>query len=140
MTNTTNNTAALNETAVEMVAAFSKANKVSKVKVTDLLQQVLATIPAQTVEVEKVVPMFVVTSKKTSSAIIALRETMFENLSSVKQATVKELSSRFGAEPSEVTRTLAFFENNGFIVRDGLKAREGVRGRREVLWSAAENV
>ena len=132
MTNTTSN---LNNAALELIAAFSKANKVSKAKVTELAEQLVATV-----EVQQVVRDTRNAGRKASATVLTLRKMMEEQKDMVVNMTAKEVASKFGVEPIEANNTLRFLEKTGMFVRTGLKDKEaGVRGKREVLWSVASN-
>ena len=79
--------------------------------------------------------------RQASETILKLRSTFAENMGTIKNVTSKELSERFGATRVEINNTLAFFEKSGMVSRVGMKDREaGARGRKEVIWSAAESV
>lgn len=130
MTNTT-----LNTTTVELINAFSKANKVSRAKITELAEQIVAANVIETVEAEPKTrnPR----GRKASDAILAIRQTIMENMADLKNVTAKEVAARFGIEHVEVLSTFAFFEKSGDFVRMGQKDKEpGVRGRRENIWSS----
>ena len=132
MTNTTSN---LTATALELIAAFSKANKVSKAKVTELAEQLVATV-----EVQQVVRDTRNAGRKASATVMALRNMMAENKEEIVNMTAKEVAVKFGVEPIEANNTLRFLEKTGMFARVGLKDKEpGVRGKREVLWSVASN-
>ncbi len=129
MTNTT-----LNTTALEIIATFSKANKVSRAKVTELAEQLVATMPVMVSTNRSSA------GRKASETVLALRKMMEEQKDMVVNMTAKEVASKFGVEPIEANNTLRFLEKTGLFVRTGLKDKEaGVRGKREVLWSVASN-
>jgi DNA-binding MarR family transcriptional regulator len=129
MTNTT-----LNTTALEIIATFSKANKVSRAKVTELAEQLVATMPVMVSTNRSSA------GRKASETVLALRKMMEEQKDIVVNMTAKEVASKFGVEPIEANNTLRFLEKTGLFVRTGLKDKEaGVRGKREVLWSVASN-
>ena len=131
MTNTTSN---LNNAALELIAAFSKANKVSKAKVIDLAEQLVSTMPVQEIRTNPNA------GRKASATVLTLRKMMEEQKDMVVNMTAKEVASKFGVEPIEANNTLRFLEKTGLFVRTGLKDKEaGVRGKREVLWSVASN-
>ena len=124
----------LTATALEMIAAFSKANKVSRAKVTDLAEQLFATMPVQ-----EVVKNHSNAGRKASETIITLRAMMVEKKEVVVNMTAKEVASKFGVEAQEANNTLRFFEKSGVFVKVGLKDKEpGTRGKREVIWSVAQ--
>ena len=130
MTNTN-----LTASALEIIAAFSKANKVSKVKITELAEQLVATV-----EVQQVVRDTRNAGRKASATVLTLRKMMEEQKDMVVNMTAKEVAAKFGVEPIEANNTLRFLEKTGMFVRTGLKDKEaGVRGKREVLWSVASN-
>ncbi len=129
MTNTN-----LTASALEIIAAFSKANKVSKVKITELAEQLVATV-----EVQQVVRDTRNAGRKASATVLTLRNMMAENKEEIVNMTAKEVAVKFGVEPIEANNTLRFLEKTGMFARVGLKDKEpGVRGKREVLWSSAE--
>ena len=129
MTNTN-----LTASALELVAAFSKANKVSKAKVTELAEQLVATV-----EVQQVVRDTRNAGRKASATVLTLRNMMAENKEEIVNMTAKEVAVKFGVETVEANNTLRFLEKTGMFARVGLKDKEaGVRGKREVLWSSAE--
>lgn len=129
MTNTT-----LNTTALEIIATFSKANKVSRAKVTELAEQLVATMPVMVSTNRSSA------GRKASATVLTLRKMMEEQKDMVVNMTAKEVASKFGVEPIEANNTLRFLEKTGLFVRTGLKDKEaGVRGKREVLWSVASN-
>ena len=131
MTNTN-----LTATALEMIAAFSKANKVSKAKVTELAEQLVATV-----EVQQVVRSNPNAGRKASETVLALRSLMTEKKEEISNMTAKEVASKFGCDVQEANNTLRFFEKTGMFVKVGLKDKEaGVRGKREVIWSVAEQM
>ena len=130
MTNTN-----LTASALEIIAAFSKANKVSKVKITELAEQLVATV-----EVQQVVRDTRNAGRKASATVLTLRNMMAENKEEIVNMTAKEVAVKFGVETVEANNTLRFLEKTGMFVRTGLKDKEaGVRGKREVLWSVASN-
>ena len=128
---TTNTT--LNTVALEMIASFAKANKVSKAKVTTLAEQLFATMPAMESTNRNSA------GRKASETVMALRTMMAEQKEVVVNMTAKELASKFGFEAQEVNNTLRFFEKSGVFVKVGLKDKEpGTRGKREVIWTVAQ--
>lgn len=128
MSNTT-----LNTTALEIIATFSKANKVSRAKVTELAEQLVATMPVMVSTNRSSA------GRKASETVLALRKMMEEQKEIVVNMTAKEVASKFGCDVQEANNTLRFFEKTGLFVKVGLKDKEaGVRGKREVLWSSAE--
>jgi len=130
MTNTN-----LTASALEIIAAFSKANKVSKAKITELAEQLVATV-----EVQQVVRDTRNAGRKASATVLTLRNMMAENKEEIVNMTAKEVAVKFGVEPIEANNTLRFLEKTGMFARVGLKDKEaGVRGKREVLWSVASN-
>ena len=130
MTNTN-----LTASALEIIAAFSKANKVSKVKITELAEQLVATV-----EVQQVVRDTRNAGRKASATVLTLRNMMAENKEEIVNMTAKEVAVKFGVETVEANNTLRFLEKTGMFARVGLKDKEaGVRGKREVLWSVASN-
>ena len=123
----------LTATALEMIAAFSKANKVSKAKVTDLAEQLFATMPVQ-----EVVTNRGSAGRKASETITTLRKMMAEQKDQIINMTAKDVASKFGFEAQEVNNTLRYFEKSGVFVKVGLKDKEpGTRGKREVIWNVA---
>ncbi len=127
MTNTN-----LNIAALELVAAFSKANKVSKAKVTELAEQLVATV-----EVQQVVRDTRNAGRKASATVLTLRKMMAENKEEIVNMTAKEVAAKFGVDTIEANNTLRFLEKTGMFARVGLKDKEpGVRGKREVLWAS----
>ena len=127
-------TTTLNTTALEIIATFSKANKVSRAKVTELAEQLVATMPVMVSTNRSSA------GRKASETVLALRKMMEEQKDMVVNMTAKEVASKFGVEPIEANNTLRFLEKTGLFVRTGLKDKEaGVRGKREVLWSVASN-
>ena len=130
MTNTN-----LTASALEIIAAFSKANKVSKVKITELAEQLVATV-----EVQQVVRDTRNAGRKASATVLTLRKMMEEQKEEIINMTAKEVAAKFGVETVEANNTLRFLEKTGMFARVGLKDKEaGVRGKREVLWSVASN-
>ena len=130
MTNTN-----LTASALEIIAAFSKANKVSKVKITELAEQLVATV-----EVQQVVRDTRNAGRKASATVLTLRKMMEEQKEEIINMTAKEVAAKFGVDTIEANNTLRFLEKTGMFVRTGLKDKEaGVRGKREVLWSVASN-
>ena len=122
----------LNQIAQEMIATFAKSNKVSKVKVTDLVQQVLSTIEVPAV-VEKIKKQ---RGRVASEATVTLRENIKAKMMEKKKATAKEIAEEFGITPVEANNNLRFFEKHGVFVRNGFKDKEaGKRGKREVIWT-----
>ena len=129
MTNTTSN---LNNAALELIAAFSKANKVSKAKVTELAEQLVATV-----EVQQVVRDTRNAGRKASATVLTLRKMMEEQKEEIINMTAKEVAAKFGVDTIEANNTLRFLEKTGMFARVGLKDKEpGVRGKREVLWAS----
>ncbi len=127
MTNTN-----LTATAFEIIAAFSKANKVSKAKITELAEQLVATV-----EVQQVVRTNPNAGRKASETVLALRKMMEEQKGEIINMTAKEVASKFGCDVQEANNTLRFFEKSGIFMKVGLKDKEpGVRGKREVLWAS----
>ncbi len=127
-------TTTLNTTALEIIATFSKANKVSRAKVTELAEQLVATMPVMVSTNRSSA------GRKASATVLTLRKMMEEQKDMVVGMTAKEVASKFGVEPIEANNTLRFLEKTGLFVRTGLKDKEaGVRGKREVLWSVASN-
>ena len=125
----------LNIAALELVAAFSKANKVSKAKVTELAEQLVATV-----EVQQVVRDTRNAGRKASATVLTLRKMMGEQKEEIINMTAKEVAAKFGVDTIEANNTLRFLEKTGMFARVGLKDKEaGVRGKREVLWSVASN-
>ena len=130
MTNTN-----LTASALEIIAAFSKANKVSKVKITELAEQLVATV-----EVQQVVRDTRNAGRKASATVLTLRKMMEEQKEEIINMTAKEVAAKFGVDTIEANNTLRFLEKTGMFARVGLKDKEaGVRGKREVLWSVASN-
>lgn len=130
MTNTT-----LNTTALEIIATFSKANKVSRAKVTELAEQLVATMPVMVSTNRSSA------GRKASETVLALRKMMEDQKEIVVNMTAKEVASKFGCDVQEANNTLRFFEKTGLFVKVGLKDKEaGVRGKREVIWSVAEQM
>ena len=128
---TTNTT--LNTVALEIIAAFSKANKVSKAKVTGLAEQLFTTMPVMTSTNRNSA------GRKASENILTLRAMMVEKKEVVVNMTAKELASKFGCDAQEANNTLRYFEKTGMFVKVGLKDKEpGTRGKREVIWSVAQ--
>ncbi len=131
----TNTTTTLNTTALEIIAAFSKANKVSRAKVTELAEQLVATVPVQ----EYVKRSNPNAGRKASETVLALRSLMSEKKEEITNMTAKEVASKFGCDVQEANNTLRFFEKTGLFVKVGLKDKEaGVRGKREVIWSVVQ--
>ncbi len=127
MTNTN-----LTATAIEMIAAFSKANKVSRAKVTELAEQLVATV-----EVQQVVRTNPNAGRKASETVLALRKMMEEQKGEIINMTAKEVASKFGCDVQEANNTLRFFEKSGLFMKVGLKDKEaGVRGKREIVWAS----
>ena len=127
MTNTN-----LTATALEIIAAFSKANKVSKAKITELAEQLVATV-----EVQQVVRTNPNAGRKASETVLALRKMMEEQKEEIVNMTAKEVAAKFGVDTIEANNTLRFLEKTGMFARVGLKDKEpGVRGKREVLWAS----
>ena len=127
MTNTN-----LTASALEIIAAFSKANKVSKVKITELAEQLVATV-----EVQQVVRDTRNAGRKASATVLTLRKMMEEQKEEIINMTAKEVAAKFGVDTIEANNTLRFLEKTGMFVRVGLKDKEpGVRGKREVLWAS----
>ena len=127
MTNTN-----LTATALEMIAAFSKANKVSRAKVTELAEQLVATV-----EVQQVVRTNPNAGRKASETVLALRKMMEEQKGEIINMTAKEVASKFGCDVQEANNTLRFFEKSGLFMKVGLKDKEaGVRGKREIVWAS----
>ncbi len=125
-------TTTLNTTALEIIAAFSKANKVSKAKITELAEQLVATV-----EVQQVVRDTRNAGRKASETVLALRKMMEEQKEEIINMTAKEVASKFGCDVQEANNTLRFFEKSGIFMKVGLKDKEpGVRGKREVLWAS----
>ena len=130
MTNTT-----LNTTALEIIATFSKANKVSRAKVTELAEQLVATMPVMVSTNRSSA------GRKASETVLALRKMMEEQKEIVVNMTAKEVASKFGCDAQEANNTLRFFEKTGMFAKVGLKDKEpGTRGKREVIWSFAEQM
>ena len=130
MTNTT-----LNTTALEIIATFSKANKVSRAKVTELAEQLVATMPVMVSTNRSSA------GRKASETVLALRKMMKEQKEIVVNMTAKEVASKFGCDAQEANNTLRFFEKTGMFAKVGLKDKEpGTRGKREVIWSVAEQM
>lgn len=126
MTNTT--TVTLNEATVELVTAFVKENEVSNAKITDLVQQVLI---LNGVSAHR--------GRTASETIIHLRAKIKENAQTIDKNTSNEVADRFGVSINEANSVLNFLEKSGVVTRVGLKERgEGSRGRRQVLWSFAQ--
>ena len=127
MTNTN-----LTASALEIIAAFSKANKVSKVKITELAEQLVATV-----EVQQVVRDTRNAGRKASATVLTLRKMMEEQKEEIINMTAKEVAAKFGVDTIEANNTLRFLEKTGMFARVGLKDKEpGVRGKREVLWAS----
>ena len=127
MTNTN-----LTASALEIIAAFSKANKVSKAKVTELAEQLVATV-----EVQQVVRDTRNAGRKASATVLTLRKMMEEQKEEIINMTAKEVAAKFGVDTIEANNTLRFLEKTGMFARVGLKDKEaGVRGKREVLWAS----
>ena len=125
MTNTT-----LNTVALELISSFAKANKVSKAKVTELAEQLVATMPVMVSTNRSNA------GRKASETVLALRSMMEEQKEVVVNMTAKEVASKFGCDVQEVNNTLRFFEKTGMFAKVGLKDKEpGTRGKREVIWS-----
>ena len=125
----------LNQIAQEMIATFAKSNKVSKVKVTDLVQQVLGTVEIPQVEKKSSGKP---RGRTASEETVALRENIKAKLLEVKQTTAKELSKEFQVSPVDANNVLKFLEKQGAAVRAGLKDKDaGVRGKREIIWAFA---
>ena len=128
MTNTN-----LNNVAVELIASFSKTNKVSKAKVTTLAEQLFATMPVQ-----EVVKNRGSAGRKASKTVMALRAMMAEQKDQIINMTAKDVASKFGCDTQEVNNTLRYFEKLGMFSKVGLKDKEpGTRGKREVIWNVA---
>ena len=126
-------TTTLNTVALEMIASFAKTNKVSKAKVTDLAEQLFATMPVMTSTNRNSA------GRKASENILTLRAMMVEKKEVVVNMTAKELASKFGCDAQEANNTLRYFEKTGMFVKVGLKDKEpGTRGKREVIWSVAQ--
>ena len=127
MTNTN-----LTATALEIIAAFSKANKVSRAKVTELAEQLVATV-----EVQQVVRTNPNAGRKASETVLTLRKMMEEQKGEIINMTAKEVASKFGCDVQEANNTLRFFEKSGLFMKVGLKDKEaGVRGKREIVWAS----
>ena len=124
------NTTTLNNVAVELIAAFSKANKVSKAKVTELAEQLVATMPVVVRTTRSGA------GRKASENVLALRKMMEDQKEVVVNMTAKEVASKFGCDAQEVNNTLRFFEKTGMFAKVGFKDKEpGTRGKREIVWS-----
>jgi hypothetical protein len=108
MTNTN-----LTASALEIIAAFSKANKVSKAKITELAEQLVATV-----EVQQVVRDTRNAGRKASATVLTLRNMMAENKEEIVNMTAKEVAVKFGVEPIEANNTLRFLEKTGLFVRN----------------------
>lgn len=121
----------LNTTALELIAAFVKANKVSKAKVTELAEQLIATVPHQEIVRGNA-------GRKASETILALRKMISEQKDEIINMTAKDVAAKFGVTNVEASNTLNFFEKSGLFTRNGLKDKEpGTRGKREVIWNVA---
>lgn len=124
MTNT------LNATALELIAVFAKANKVSRAKVTELGEQLVATVPYVEVTHRTM-------GRKASETVLVLRKMMEERKDEVVEMTAKDVAAKFGVSAVEANNTLRFFEKSGLFTRVGMKDKEpGTRGKREVIWTA----
>jgi len=122
----------LNTTALELIASFAKANKVSRAKVTELGEQLIATVPVQ--EITRGTP-----GRKASDTVLALRKMMSEQKDQIINMTAKDVAAKFGVSPVEANNTIRFFEKSGMFIRAGFKDKEpGTRGKREVIWNVAE--
>ena len=123
-------TTTLNNAALELIASFSKANKVSKTKLTEFAEQLINTVEVAPVKVAGV------RGKKASETVMALRQMMQQKKDEVINMTAKEVSEHFGADLIEANNTLRYLEKTGLFMRAGLKDKApGVRGKREVIWS-----
>ena len=121
----------LNTTALELIASFAKANKVSRAKVTELGEQLIATVPVQ--EITRGTP-----GRKASDTVLALRKMMSEQKDQIINMTAKDVAAKFGVSPVEANNTIRFFEKSGMFIRAGFKDKEpGTRGKREVIWNVA---
>jgi predicted HTH transcriptional regulator len=115
----------LNQTAQEMINAFAKTNKVSKVKVSELVAQVMSVSVVKTKK----------EGRKASQVISSLRDVIYSNLKSMKNVTSNDLMKQYGVSKVQANNTLYYFEKKNLIVRSGNKVM-GKVGRQPTLWSA----
>ncbi len=123
----------VNAVAAKLIQDFTKANKVSNAKVTDLVEQITA---AQAIE--RVISKPVV-GKTASEAKRDLRKQIITNINKMDHVTIKDVAAMFGAEEMDARATINYLEKNNMFARVGLKDKEpGVRGKKEILWSAVK--
>lgn len=142
MTNTTE----LKTTTVELATEFAKANKVSAVKTVELVRTAVETMRDEIIESamirfselqEAKQAANVTKTKNVKRRVNTLEDRMRQNMADLKNVTTKDISRRFGVRVNQANLTLKFFEENGEFVQVGKKDKEdGVRGKKEVLWSS----
>lgn len=125
------NATSVSAEAQEIINSFAKEHKVSKTKITDLAAQVALASGKAVVSAKARV------GRSANGSTIELRQKIVECSSEIKNVSIKDVASKFGADEVVVRTTIKFLENNGFITRTGLKDKEpGVRGKKEILYSA----
>ena len=115
----------------EMIANFAKANKVSKAKTVEFVEQ-LKTVLA----VKESKPR----GRHTSAAILALRgaieQRLAEDAESMKNVTTKEVAAMFGVDYSDANKTIKYFAELNKVSQTGSKDREaGQRGKKEAQYT-----
>lgn len=126
----------MNESTKELIASFSKSNKIGREKLERLVEQILEMEKPAEVEAP------VRGGRKTTDESLRIRKEIQALQDSLRGRlfTSKELAQELNADPMYVTNNLRWLADNMKIVKVvGKKDREqGGRGRKENIWSIAQ--
>lgn len=117
----------LNQTTVELIAQFAKANKVSKTKLTELITTCIAMIPAKQPGIR---------GRKVGAVSAAIRKFITEAEAGTNFTSV-EIAQMFGTTPVVVNSNLRYLEGIGAIVKNG-KVHTGTVGKPMFNWVVVE--
>lgn len=117
----------MNANIENIVADFAKANKVSKAKLFEFVQQLQESLPKG--------------GRKTSEESIRIRNAIKDSIDSLRGVvfTSKDLAEKFNADQAYIVNNLKYLaEHDGIVKAVGKKEKEpGQAGRKEILWSVA---
>lgn len=117
----------MNANIENIVADFAKANKVSKAKLFEFVQQLEGAFPKG--------------GRKTSEESIRIRNAIKDSIDSLRGVvfTSKDLAEKFNADQAYIVNNLKYLaEHDGIVKAVGKKEKEpGQAGRKEILWSVA---
>lgn len=129
----------MKESTKELLAGFSKTNKIGREKLERLVEYILE---MEKPEESSQTPEQPQRGRKTTDESIRIRQEIQAMQESLKGRlfTSKELAQELNADPNYVTNNLRWLADNmGIVKLVGRKDRpEGGRGRKENIWSIAQ--